>query len=54
MAKQATINVSVRLVWWVKWYVAGVAAMSRATGLEPDWDRVTAWVMRGIKTEIVQ
>ena len=43
----ATINVHV--AWWVRWYVASVAAISQLTGLEPDMDKVGRWIDRGVR-----
>jgi hypothetical protein len=44
-----SITVSIKLAWWVNPYLTGVRIMSELTGLEPDYDRVVATVLRGIK-----
>ncbi|RVD77017.1 hypothetical protein [Pseudomonas koreensis] len=47
-----TVTVSIKLAWWVPAYIAGVRFMSELTGLEPDIDRVQAWIMRGINFQV--
>lgn len=44
----ATVTVSVRLRWWLRWYLAAVAWFARTTGMEPDWERVEWWIRRGL------
>lgn len=46
------INARVSIAPWLKWYVSGVALVSRLTGLSPDMDKVEHWVRRAIKIEI--
>lgn len=46
MAKPVTP--SIRMRWWLRWYLAAVAWFARATGMEPDWDRVERWIRRGL------
>lgn len=43
-----TATASVRLRWWLRWYLAAVVWFSRATGMEPDWERVERWIRRGL------
>lgn len=43
-----TVTISIKVAWWVKPYLCGVLLMSRLTGLQPDPDRVGAWVQRGM------
>ncbi|AYZ69780.1 hypothetical protein EGY09_07170 [Stenotrophomonas maltophilia] len=43
----ATVTASVRLRWWLRWYLAAVVWTAR-TGLEPDWERVEWWIRRGL------
>lgn len=38
--------------WWLKYYLAGVLAMSHITGREPDLGRVFQWMERGIRIEV--
>lgn len=45
----AIATVSVRVAWWVRWYVASVALTSRLTGMEPDMSKVMRWVERGVR-----
>lgn len=45
----ARLVVTIRLAWWVRWYISGVALCSLLTGLEPDMEKIKAKVMKGIK-----
>ncbi|HTN31963.1 MAG TPA: hypothetical protein VL178_14225 [Pseudomonas sp.] len=42
----------IRLRWWLRIYLGGVALVSRVTDLEPDWERVERWVKRGMVVRI--
>lgn len=46
-----TARIVCRHRWWLKYYLAGVFAMTRLTGREPCPERVSYWVGRGIKIE---
>ncbi|WP_440062615.1 hypothetical protein ACTACQ_05290 [Pseudomonas syringae] len=47
----AKINliVSVKICWWLRAYLCGVALMSDITGLDPDMDKVGRWLKRGVR-----
>ena len=45
----AAINVAVRVAWWVRWYISGVALCAFITGSQPDMEKIKAKVMKGIK-----
>ena len=45
----ASINVTIRIAWWVRWYISGVALCSLLTWLEPDMEKVKATVMKGVR-----
>lgn len=45
---RSTVTASVRLRWWLRWYLAAVVWFARATGMEPDWERVEWWIRRGL------
>lgn len=49
-----TLIAEVKFAWWWKFYVAGVVAMARLTGLEPDYEKVTAWAKRAVSIEIIK
>lgn len=52
MAKvQLTLKVSV--AWWVWPYLAGVQLVSWIHDLEPDFDKVSKTVLKGISIDIV-
>jgi hypothetical protein len=44
----ATITLHVRLAWWWKPYIYGLATMAALTGAEPNWDRVNYWIGRAM------
>ena len=44
----ATVRASIRMRWWLRCYLAAVIWFARATGMEPDWDRVDRWIRRGL------
>lgn len=44
----ATVTASVRMRWWLRCYLAAVVWTARATGLEPNWERVERWIRRGL------
>lgn len=54
MASTCRLIVTIRMAWWVKPYLCGVLLMSRLTGLQPDPDRVGAWVARGMTMKMTE
>lgn len=44
----ATVRAAVRMRWWLRCYLVAVMCFARATGMEPDWDRVERWIRRGL------
>lgn len=42
-----TVTASICMRWWLRWYLAAVVWFARATGVEPDWERVEWWIRRG-------
>ena len=44
-----SVTITVRVSWWVRWYVASVALMSNLTGADPDVEKVGRWVKRGVR-----
>ena len=45
----ASINVTIRVAWWVRWYISGVALCAFITGAQPDMEKITAKVMKGVR-----
>jgi len=45
----ASMTIKVRIAWWVRWYISGVALCSLLTGLEPDMEKVKARVIKGVR-----
>lgn len=44
----STVHARVRMRWWLRCYLAAVMWFARATGMEPDWNRVEWWIRRGL------
>ncbi|GMG89651.1 hypothetical protein Cmtc_08710 [Cupriavidus sp. TKC] len=47
------ITINARIAWWVRPYLKVVRLIALATGVNPDMDKVTRRVMRGIRTRTV-
>ena len=45
----ARLVVTIRIAWWVRWYISVVALCSLLTGLEPDMEKVKATAMKGVR-----
>ena len=45
----ARLVVTIRIAWWVRWFISSVALFAMLTGLEPDMEKITAKVMKGVK-----
>lgn len=45
-------TVTIRVAWWVRWYLSGVALYSHITGLAPDEEKVLAVLGKGCRTEL--
>ena len=45
----ASIKVTIRVAWWVRWYISGVALCAFLTGFQPDMEKVKANVMKGVR-----
>ena len=45
----ARITIKVRVAWWVRWYISGVALFAFITGAQPDMEKITAKVMKGVR-----
>nr|WP_288358222.1 hypothetical protein [uncultured Pseudomonas sp.] len=54
MSQSTTVTFTIHMAWWVKPYLCGVLLMSRLTGLQPDPDRVGAWVQRGMTMKMTE
>lgn len=52
MARCVYVEVRIHLVWWLRWYLVGVAITTRITGLEPDVGRMTGWLRRGLRWSV--
>ena len=45
----ASIKVTVRVAWWVRWHISGVALCAFLTGFQPDMEKVKATAMKGVR-----
>ncbi len=43
-----TVKLSLRVAWWVRWYLVGVVIAARLPGARPDMTRVERWIRRGL------
>lgn len=46
------ITLTIKVSWWVKWYIRGVAYMCALTGQDPDMDKVAYWVRKGLLVKV--
>ena len=51
---QVTVKLSLRVAWWVRWYLAGVALVAQLTGATPDWRTVEKWLRRGVSVKAIR
>ena len=47
----ATHTVSIKVAWWLRWYLAGVYMMALTTGAQPDMRKVGAMVARAVSVK---
>lgn len=45
---QATVKLSLRGAWWVRWYLVGVVIAARLTGAMPDMTKMERRIRRGL------
>lgn len=46
------LKVSVKLSWWVRYYVCSVLLFAQMTGKRPDLDKVMYWVGKGVSLKV--
>lgn len=46
---RVNLVVSVKICWWLRAYLCGVALISDITGLDPDPEKVSFWLRRGVR-----
>lgn len=49
---RTTVTVTLKWRWWLRHYLFGVRVMSMLTCCEPNLERVSYWVGKGIKIEM--
>lgn len=47
----ARMKITIRIAWWVRWYISGVALFALISGMEPDMEKVKAKVLKGVRME---
>jgi hypothetical protein len=48
---QITVKLSLRVAWWVRWYLAWVAVAARLTGAPPNIVKVERDQSRPVRTQ---
>lgn len=48
------VAVSVRVAWWVRWYLSGVAFAALISGATPDAIKVSGWIRRGLSVCVIR
>lgn len=51
---QRTVTISVRVAWWVRWYLSGVAFVAQITGTTPNAAKLTRWIGRGLSVRVTR
>ncbi len=46
---QVGMTIKVRIAWWVRWYISGVALCAFITGAQPDMEKIKDKVMKGVR-----
>lgn len=47
---KAEIHVSIKVAWWVSWYLRALSVFAHLTGMQPDFEKVSKFIChRGIK-----
>lgn len=49
---QASLEIRIHVAWWARAYLQGVILFAWTTGMEPDWEKVSATVLKGVKATI--
>lgn len=47
----ATMTITIKLAWWVPLYVNTVAMLCRLCNAEPNMERVSYWIGKGIQVK---
>lgn len=51
MAK-STLTMKVRVAWWLKWYLRGVALTCQLTGMDFDEAKVRRYIRRAVTVKV--
>lgn len=52
MSKAETITLDLHTSWWLSYYLRGVVLAAYLTGREPDMERVSWWIERGVRVTV--
>ena len=45
----ARLVATIRVAWWVRWYISGAALCAFITGAQPDMEKIKDKVMKGVR-----
>ncbi|MFC0260752.1 hypothetical protein CEY09_30980 [Achromobacter marplatensis] len=48
---QITVHLTLKVAWWVRWYIAGVRLFADTVGLEPDPEQMARTIERGLRVK---
>lgn len=48
MVASVTATISIRLRWWLRWYLYGVVIAHCITGCRPSEEHLAWWIERGL------
>lgn len=51
---QITVELSLRVAWWVRCYLAGVVIMASLAGATPNMTKVERWIRRGLSVRAIR
>lgn len=51
---QITVKLFIRVAWWVRWYLEGVALVAQMTGAMPDWRKVESRIKQGLSVNAIR
>lgn len=49
---QITVKLSIRVAWWARWYLAGVAVAARLAGAPPNMVKAERGIRRGLSAHV--
>ena len=46
-----TSTITIKVAWWLRYYLMGLVLMHKLTGMQPNWGRVNHWVGKASKLQ---